>query len=130
MAKKKTLYLGIRHVIQMDRPSVKEIINNPQYEEELKAMIDKLKGKGDLMKAIKKVAANHIKKVKREYVHLTDNPNNKDLVGACIIIDIDNKKVIKNWFKDSDEEEMVRLYLQRYMDKIKEFDERFGTKHV
>lgn len=130
MAKQKNLYLGIVHVTQMEKPDVKEIINNPIYENELKAAIGKLKNKGNLLKAIKKVAGKHVKKVRKEYVYVTDNLNTKGLQGACIIIDIDNKKVVKNWFKGSDEEEMVKLYLERYMDKIKEFDEKFGTQHA
>jgi len=129
MSKQKILYLGVIHMIQMERPDVKEIINNPVYEQELKDMIVKLKNKGDLAKAVRKVAGKHIKRIKREYVYLTDNFSNKALEGAVIIIDVDNKKVVRNRFKDADENEMVDLYLQRYADKIKEFNTKFGTNH-
>jgi len=130
MNKQKILYLGIIHSIVMEKPSVAEIINNPLYEEELKAMITKLKHKSNLGKAVKKVAGKHVKKIKREFVYLTDNLSNKALEDACIIIDIDNRKIIKNRFREADENEMIDLYMQRYMDKIKEFDQKFGTKHV
>lgn len=130
MAKQKLVYLGIVHVIQMKAPEVHEIINNPMYEEELKEQIKKLKNKASLHKAVKKVANKHIKKVKTEYVYITDSINSKALSTACIIIDVDNKKVVRNRFKDADEVEMVDLYMQRYADKIQEFFQKFRVSNV
>lgn len=125
MIKQKIIYLGIVHSIQIKTPPVHEIINNTMYEEELKEQINKLKNKASLHKAVKKVANKHAKKVKTEYVYITDNCNSAALNSACIIIDLDNKKVVKNRFRDADENEMVDLYIQRYQDKIDEFHRKF-----
>src|ERR1700676_59818 len=99
--KHKIVYLGIVHMTQMKAPTLQEIINDPIYEEELKAQIGKLKNKASMLKAIKRVAGKHVKKVRTEYVYITDRLASKPLSGACIIIDVDNKKVIKNRFKDA-----------------------------
>ena len=125
MTKYKTMYLGIVHITQTKAPTIQEIINNPIYEEELKTQIKKLKNKATMHKAVKKVAGKHAKKVKTEYVYVTDNYSSKALDGACIIIDLDNKKIIKNRFIDADENEMIDLYTRRYQDKIDEFITKF-----
>lgn len=129
MTKFKTMYLGVMHMKQTSSPSITDLINNPIYEEDVKVALSKTNPKqpGQVKKAMQSVQKKHRKTVTKEYTFLTDQVNYKSNVSASIIIDVDNRKIIKNRFPDANLDEMINLYLERYKEDIQEFIRRFRS---
>lgn len=128
MAKIKTMYLGIVHTQQTSAPTIAQLINNPIYEMDIKAAIATVKNSNNqqqLKKALQAVQRKYRRTTTKEYTYLTDQVNYRDNKIAAIIIDVDNKKVVKNRFPDADTDEMVHLYLEKYKSQIEEFIHRF-----
>ena len=119
--KNKILYLGIKHFHQIKTPSSQELLNNPAFEEEIKESFKQFKNKGDVKKILKKIAKQHQRKIVTEQIFLTDNLSPKQADEASLIIDINNKELIKNRYLDDKPEKIIELYIDRYKDKINEF---------
>ncbi len=121
----KSLYLMVVHSKQIQIPTNVEVLSNPAYEKELAEELKTCNKKGDVKKRITKIAHRHKKEITMEQVFLSDNKNHNKSSSACIIIDVDANKVVKNRFDKSQEEYILRYYLEKYEDKILEFNSKF-----
>lgn len=125
MSKKRNLYLVVVHSKHVKMPTSVEILSNPAFEKVVREAMAQCKHQGDVKKQIAKIARANAKDITMEQVFLTDNHSHNRISSASIIIDVDKRSIIKNRFETNSPQEMIDLYIQKYADKIKEFNDRF-----
>jgi hypothetical protein len=125
MARQRRLYLVIVHSKHVKIPTSVEMLSNPAYTDLIQDALKNCKKEGDVKKQISKLARSQAQTVTMEQVFLTDNHSTNRTASAEIIIDVDNRKVLKNRTGIEDEERIAAIYIDKYQDKIKEFNERF-----
>lgn len=125
MSRHRSLYLVVVHSKHVKYPTPVEILSNGAYTEIVQAAIANCKQQGDVKKQIAKVARANPRTVTMEQVFITDNITTNKTTSAEIIIDVDNRKITKNRSGITDEDKIVEIYINKYQDKIDEFNERF-----
>ena len=127
MSHKKQLLLIIIHRNQVVIPSVKEILNNPAYDVPIKNLLSTCTKEGDVKKLMKRFTYSLKKTVTNEQIFLSDRSTHKQMCEATIVIDVDDRKILKCRLVDVDYEEMVSIYLNKYKDQINDFNTKFRS---
>ena len=128
MSQQKTTYLYVIHSVQVYVPKVKDLLENELLKDDIQKVIDECKlNDGNVQKELKKMCKEHRHDYVEEQTYFSDGLDNRLMSESSLVIDINDSKVIKNRNQKVSDDEMLKIYLDKFKEKISEMRKAMAT---